>query len=401
MCLGKVYHLTPRVPAADFAAMAKRFFLFCAVALCVALVPPAIAEEAAAPSAPLDAQLLAQTMATAATLPRLRALIVARDGVPVVERVFRGPSLNTPVNIKSASKTIITALVGAAIERGLIKDTAQPILPLLANRVPAGLDPRTQTITVEHLLTMRSGLERTSGGRNYGPWVTSPNWVRYAISRPFVDAPGGNMLYSTGNTHLLSAILTNVTGKSTLEIAREWLGAPLGIQIPPWTRDPQGLYFGGNEMALSPRALLRFGELYRNRGISDGKRILPEAWIDASWTPSGYDPGRQRYGYGWFITQAQGHGIYYAWGYGGQMLYIVPSLDLTIVATSDSTTTSMEDGYRCQLHALISEGFVPAAMRATPDQAAVPLLDRSWSFPALGGNRCVGDWMEDSPADGI
>lgn len=381
--------------------MALRFSFACVLSICVVLSSPTRAVEAAASAPVLDAQLLSQTMASAATLPRLRALIVARDGVPMVERVFRGPSLNTPVNIKSASKTIITALVGAAIERGLIKDTAQPILPLLANRAPASLDPRTQSITVENLLTMRSGLERTSGGRNYGPWVMSPNWVRYALSRPFVDTPGGNMLYSTGNTHLLSAILTNVTGKSTLDIAREWLGAPLGIQIPPWTKDPQGIYFGGNEMALSPRALFRFGELYRNRGVSEGKRILPEAWIDASWTPSGYDPGRQRYGYGWFITQADGHGIYYAWGYGGQMLYVVPSLGLTIVATSDSTTTSMEDGYRCQLHALISEGFVPAAMRATPERASVPLLERSWSFPPLGGNRCAGNWMEDQPAGGI
>jgi len=115
-----------------------------------------------AAGAGLNEQLLAETLARAERLPRLHALIVAKDGKPIVERVFRGPSLDTPVNVKSASKTIIDALVGIAIDRGMIKNVNQPILPLLRNRAPGALDPKVATITIDHLLSMRAGLERTS-----------------------------------------------------------------------------------------------------------------------------------------------------------------------------------------------------------------------------------------------
>src|SRR5690606_5418339 len=151
-------------------------------------------------------------------------------------------------------KTIVAALTGIAIDRGILEGVDQPVAPLLAASLPSEPDPRLQEITVDHLLTMRAGLERTSGP-NYVRWVASADWVRYVLSRPFVDRPGGRMLYSTGSYHLLSAVLTMVSGESLLALARGWLGEPLGIEIPPWTRDPQGLYFGGNDMALTPRAL--------------------------------------------------------------------------------------------------------------------------------------------------
>jgi len=236
------------------------------------------------------------------------------------------------------------------------------MLPLLKARAPAGLSPKVGDITLDHLLSMRAGLERTSGRQNYGRWVASPNWIGFALTRPFVDEPGGAMLYSTGNTHLLSAILTDLSGRTTLELARDWLGSPLGIAIPAWTRDPQGVYFGGNEMALSPLALLRFGEMYRNGGVTGGKRVLPESWIRASWTPRTHDRHDDGYGYGWFITEAHGQPIYYAWGFGGQMLYVIPSLRLTIVVTSDSTAPFVETDYHCARQTLIADGLIPAAM---------------------------------------
>lgn len=339
-------------------------------------------------------ELVSETVAQAETLDRIHALIVMHRGEPVVERVFRGPNLNQPVNIKSASKTIVSALVGIAIDKGVIAGPEAPILPLLEARAPAELDPRVESITLDHLLTMRAGLDRTSG-QNYGPWVVSPNWVRYALTRDFVDRPGGGWLYSTGNTHLLSAILNDASGRSTLDLARDWLGAPLEISVPAWTRDPQGIYFGGNEMALSPRALIAFGEMYRNGGINaDGERVVSRAWVHDSWTPKTYGRGGQLYGYGWFISQAYGHPIYFAWGFGGQMLYVAPTLDLTVAITSDFTTMSAADGYRCALHALIDEGFIPAVIAANPERAHAPFVSRSWQYPDLGGRRCIGGWFE-------
>jgi CubicO group peptidase (beta-lactamase class C family) len=211
---------------------------------------------------------------------------------------------------------------------------------------------------------MQAGLERTSG-KNYGRWVQSRDWVRHALSRPFVEEPGGPMLYSTGSTHLLSAILTRITGRSTHDLARDWLGKPLGIAIPTWQRDPQGIYFGGNNMKLSPRALLRFGELYRNHGMWQGKRVLPESWIRESWIVRTHSRfSGDGYGYGWFAAEFCGHVVNYARGFGGQFVHVIPSLAMTVVITSDISERTRVGGYRTALTSLIAEDLIPAALRA-------------------------------------
>ena len=213
---------------------------------------------------------------------------------------------------------------------------------------------------------MRAGLERTSGP-NYGRWIASRDWVGYIVSRPFVDEPGGRMLYSTGSSHLLSAILTDASGRSTLQLAQRWLGEPMGIRFAGWDRDPQGVYLGGNNMALSARALFAFGDMMRAGGVNArGERVLSEAWIKASWTPRTQSQFTgDAYGYGWFITEAAGHPVYYAWGYGGQLLYVVPTLGLTVVMTSDPNQPSGSDGYLQQLHTLFEQDIV-GAMIAEP-----------------------------------
>ena len=313
----------------------------------------------------IAAAALEPVLEQAQRLDRLRTLIVARNGGILIERAFRGPPPDRPVNVKSVAKSLISALVGIAIDRGVLQGVEQPIAPILRDRLPKNPDPRLARITVGDLLSMRAGLERTSGP-NYGRWVSSRDWVRFALARPFVDEPGGRMLYSTGSSHLLSAILTKASGKTTLQLAREWLGRPLDIVIPPWTRDPQGIYFGGNEMALSPRALLRFGEMYRQGGRIDGEQVVPEAWISTSWQARTSSPFTgHSYGYGWFVAQAGSHPVYYAWGYGGQMLYVLPDLALTVVITSDADHPSGRDGYVRVLHGLLADAIVPAVESAS------------------------------------
>lgn len=308
---------------------------------------------------------MVRAVAQAERLPRIRSLVVLRDGETLAEHRFNGgPPLDQPVNIKSASKSVMSALIGIAIERGALEGVDQPVLSVLQHDAPAAPDPRLAMVTVGNLLSMQAGLERTSG-ENYGRWVSSQNWVRYALSRPFVAEPGTDMLYSTGSTHLLSAMLTRATGRSTLANARDWLGEPLGISIPSWPADPQGVYFGGNEMRLSPRALARFGELYRLGGVIDGRRVLPAAWIERSWTPRAVSPwSGQRYGYGWFLTEMGGHPVRFAWGYGGQMVYVVPDLRLTVVMTSDAGG-ARDAGHIDALHRLMADGIVPAAERGS------------------------------------
>jgi CubicO group peptidase (beta-lactamase class C family) len=315
------------------------------------------AAVAAAVTLPAFAQAasLSEVLAEAARLEPLETLIVARNGEVVAEREYDGHSVAAPTNIKSASKAVIAALVGMAIDRGLLQGVDQRVAAILRSEIPDDADPRIEDITIGNLLSMQAGLRPTSGP-NYGRWVASRNWVRSVLDQPFEDDPGGRMLYSTGSSHLLSAILTAVTGRSTLANAREWFAAVDSFAIGAWERDPQGIYLGGNEMAMSPRSLLAFGEVYRNRGLAaDGARVLSQEWIDQSWTPrtnSRYTG--DGYGYGWFLRDIGGVSVRYAWGYGGQMLYIVPSLELTVVTTSDDSprTTTISD--RDDLHGLLA-----------------------------------------------
>lgn len=294
------------------------------------------------------------------SLERSRTVIAAIAGETVAERTFSGPPPRQPVNVKSLSKTFIAALVGAAVARGVFDGSEQPIVELLGPRVPADAPDGIGRVTVGHLLSMQAGLERTSG-ENYGAWVSSDDWVANALSRPFVAEPGGPMLYSTGNSHMLSAALTAASGRSTLALARAWLGEPLGITVPAWQQDPQGIYFGGNNMRLSPRALIELGELYRNGGVVDGERILPPDWVETSWQPRGQSQYHDdHYGYGWFVGEMAGEGVYYGWGYGGQLLYVVPSLALTVVLTSDPRPPVDRGGYVERIHAVMAEEVIPA-----------------------------------------
>ncbi|MGO1541059.1 MAG: serine hydrolase domain-containing protein [Luteimonas sp.] len=286
----------------------------------------------------------------------LKAVVVAHEGIIVAERGYGSARPDSQANIKSASKVVMSALVGIAIERGLLQGVDQPIAPLLKDKLPDDPDPRLAEVTIGHLLSMQAGLGSTSG-RNYGRWVNSSDWVRAALARPFVAEPGGAMVYSTGSSHLLSAILTRVSGRSTLALAREWLGPQEGFEITAWDRDPQGIHFGGNNMAMSARSLLAFGELYRTGGLAaDGSRLLPRAWIQASWQPRTVSRfNADGYGYGWFSREISGRQVHYAWGYGGQMLYVVPSLRLTVAMTSDESQASGRTGHRAALHGLLEE----------------------------------------------
>lgn len=326
-----------------------RYIAICLTALLMPLAALA-QDEVPKVSTLLESLVQRQEMAP------LKTVIVARDGKVIAERGYRGHTVQQSTNIKSASKSVISALVCIAIGKGLLEGPDQKIAPILKADLPASPDPRLNDITIGNLLSMQAGLGRMSGP-NYGRWVSSRNWVRFALAQPFDDEPGGAMLYSTASTHLLSAILTKVGGKSTLALAREWLAPVDGFRISAWERDPQGIYLGGNQMAMSARSLLAFGELYRNGGkATDGQQVVPADWVALSWQHrtnsrfSGDD-----YGYGWFSRQIGGEAVHFAWGYGGQMLYIVPSLDLTVVMTSEESGPSARNGYRDALHSLLGD----------------------------------------------
>jgi CubicO group peptidase (beta-lactamase class C family) len=167
------------------------------------------------------------------------------------------------------------------------------------------------------------------------------------------------MEYSTGNSHLLSAILTRTTGKSTWQFAQDSLARPLGFSLAQWPRDPQGIYFGGNDMLLTPRQMMAFGELYLNRGRAKGAQVVPTRWIDVSFVPrTRSNWSGEQYGYGWWIREMAGVPSYYAWGFGGQFIFVMPRLQLVVVSTSAATVTDDRRSHRRTVDDLIERLIV-------------------------------------------
>ncbi|MGR3794473.1 serine hydrolase domain-containing protein [Vannielia sp. SX4] len=310
----------------------------------------------AAPALLLVARpLMAQSVEEKArSYEQLRSLIVQRGGERVVEEVVAGPAVTRPVNVKSVSKTLVAALLGCAVDRGELSGVAATLGEVTPGLIPSDADSGVAEITMEDLVTLRAGLERTSGA-NYGAWVSSSNWVANALGRKMVAAPGGRMLYSTGTTHVLGAVLAEVGDASLLSLMRDRLGAVLG-EIPAWTRDPQGRYLGGNEMAVSPNGLTQFGEMIRAGGLWQGEQVLSTEWIESSFVPRTRSPwSGLGYGYGWFIGEAGGMPYALARGYGGQVLAVCPEAEVVVTITSDPTQPARSGGYFGQLQALVEE----------------------------------------------
>ena len=296
----------------------------------------------AASTAPAAGQTVQGLRSTVRGMKQLHAIMIQRGDDVVLAEAPRGRGLDRPANIKSCSKSIVALLLGTAIARKEIASVDATLGEVAPRLIPAAATPGTRGITMEQLVTLRAGLGSTSGN-NYGSWVRSRNWVAYALSRPMADRPGGNMIYSTGSTHILGAALATATKKSLLALARERLGAPLKIEIPGWTADPQGFYFGGNEMALSPRAMLKIALLMRDRGRFGDAQVIPESWIAASLVPRTQSPySGLDYGYGWFLSRS---GFIIARGYGGQIIAAHPQRRLAVAITSDPAQPARSGGY--------------------------------------------------------
>ncbi|WP_170474478.1 serine hydrolase domain-containing protein [Ruegeria arenilitoris] len=283
-------------------------------------------------------------------LPQLQSLQVQRGDEIVFAEAPRGPGLDRLANIKSCSKSIVALLLGIAIDKSEISSVNSTIQEVAPRLLPANATPGSESITMEDFVTLRAGLERTSGG-NYGEWISSPNWIADALTRPMVAEPGKSMLYSTGSTHVLGAAVSIASDQSLLSQVRDRLGAPLGIDIPAWTRDPQGYYLGGNEMAITPKSMLKIAVLLRDRGAFGGRQVVPESWVAASTKPYGRSAfSGLEYGYGWFLTPS---GYALARGYGGQIIAAHTRRNLAVAISSDPTRPARSNGYFGELVRLL------------------------------------------------
>ena len=177
--------------------------------------------------------------------PELHSLLVARHGQLIVERYFGGTCAQDAWDIKSVTKSMISALVGIALERGYIRSLDQPVLDFFPEYRDQVTDPRKQRITIRHLLTMSAGLEWEENGDITFRWLRSPDWVRFTLNSKLIADPGAKWNYSSALPHLLSAVLSKATGTNTLAFARHSLFDPIGAVVGRWGKDPQGYSLAG------------------------------------------------------------------------------------------------------------------------------------------------------------
>ncbi|MFX1266241.1 MAG: serine hydrolase domain-containing protein, partial [Promethearchaeota archaeon] len=291
------------------------------------------------------------------------SVLIVHNGYLVVEE-YLDPAYNETTwhEIYSCTKSVISALVGVAIEEGLLTGVDQKVFSFFPNRTFANPDPRKDNITIEHLLTMTSGLEwheldisYSNPSNDFGLMYNSADWIQYVLDRPMDDDPGEVWNYNSGTTHVLSAILQNATGSSPEEYF-EWistrLGEPIGTGDVEWETDPEGILFGGSGIKATPRDLAKFGFLYLNNGSWDGEQVIPESWVSASSSGHVSTGGGAQYGYQWWVYPEIG--MYTALGYGGQHIMVVPEHDLVVVFTA-----SIQEG-SWPFPSLVADYVIPA-----------------------------------------
>lgn len=297
-------------------------------------VPDLVAQRSASTHPPTPFGYWTGVVREAEALSPISGVIVSQRGEIVVEEYFRGMTRETYVNVKSISKTLLSPLVGIAIRDGLLEGPDQAVAELFPDYFATGHYPQWDGVTLHQLLSMTTGIRGTSFGR-YGAWVSSPDWVAGVLERPMRCAPGDCWEYSTGNSHLIGVILARVSGMDLRQYASSSLFARLGISLRSWDRDPQGNFLGGNNMALRAKDLLTFGELFLHQGLHEGQQLVPAIWIRRSWQQYAVSPWNGHgHGYFWWSRDIDGTRINFAWGYGGQYMFVVPDREAVVVIIS-------------------------------------------------------------------
>ena len=264
----------------------------------------------------------------------IHSLIVIKNDKLVLEAYLDPYTENDLHNLKSVSKSVLSALAGIAIEQGLISDVEAKLSEVLPEYFEPAVDARKGDITLHHLLTMTPGFDFTEHSEQAGKWFKAGNPVREAIALPISSTPGQRFRYATINTHLFSAWLTKAAYMNTSEFAEKHLFTPLGIKDYYWVKDPQGIYWGGTQLYLTPRDMARFGMLYLKRGRYREEQLIPAQWVDESTRWRHSVDTHSGYGYWWWLIPASDG--YIAAGWGGQRIGVFPSKDLVIVVTASN-----------------------------------------------------------------
>lgn len=295
--------------------------------------------------------------------PGITSVLLVHKNELVLERYFEGATREDLQNTRSASKTITSALVGIAIDRGELTSPDQKVLAMFPEyeESAAREDPRKQAITIGHLLSMSSGVQG-----NEDAMYPTDDWVGFYFDQPLVADPGERFSYATSGAVVLGSVVTRASNLRIPDYANAHLFEPLGIRSYRWpisnSRGSQGLAMTGGGLHLRPRDMAKFGQLYLDCGVWKGKRIVSEEWVARSTSKQATsDLYAEDYGYFWRMLDRKAPfgsvRSFEAWGNGGQFIMVFPELDLVAVFTGTNygKMPEMEQPFR-----LIERFILPA-----------------------------------------
>lgn len=305
--------------------------------------------------APLD-QLIAAVFA--GKLPLAHSVLIARSGDLIVEEYFYGFDRDIIHDMRSASKSIASTLVGLAVDRKLISSVDDKVLDFLNYESHDNWSDLKAEITLRHLMTMSSGLDANDSDPNsvasenaYQRQRGQPDWIKFALDAPMIAVPGERVIYGSANPMILAPVLESALGESVEWFADDALFGPLGIDnyrifMRP---DGAGVYLGGG-MYLRPRDMLKVGQMYLDGGMWQGKQILSKDWVDESFERYGrlepIDRNGNQYGYLWwhetYEVDDRVIASVEARGNGGQYIFVVPELDVVAVITAGNFRGGLE-----------------------------------------------------------
>jgi CubicO group peptidase (beta-lactamase class C family) len=284
----------------------------------------------------------------------IHSLLVIKNDNIVFERYYSGHTQDELTQIFSATKSVTSALIGIAIQRGKIKSLDEKLLSFFPEYSNVeNLDAWKKEITLKDVLTMSAGFEwdeykfpLDSPDNPVSILAKSPDWIQYMLDRKMANEPGTVFNYTTGNAILLSGILKNTTGMTAEQFAKENLFNYLGITDYRWQTGPNDITNTGWGLFLKPRDMAKFGLLYLHNGVWDGRQIISKGWVDSSTTSWINVALNFSYGLQWWnmavirSVAIDGHlpprfnEIMFCWGYGGQFIFVIPMYNLVVVSTA-------------------------------------------------------------------
>lgn len=297
----------------------------------------------------LDPTLVAELFVDAPEVEKLLGLLVVAKGQLVAEGYYHGGAIDKKELLQSVTKSVTSALVGIALDRGCLSSVDQPVLSYFPELASGITDARKGAVTVRHLLQMRGGFPWEETDPAFWQGILDGHLVRLIADLPLVADPGTAFNYSNGSSHWLGVITTRACDTDLLSFGQQYLFGPLGIEPGAWLKDADGYYIGMAELHLAARDMARFGLLYSRGGVYGGQQIVPATWVaeslqshstdawiaDPPQTYAGRYFQKLGYGYQWWSADIGDKRIKFAWGHGGQLIVLYEPLDIIVVALSE------------------------------------------------------------------